>query len=400
MSLSTGVRRTFFAFWGNGFYRKEPKVEIATLAKIIGRESCYNVTQRSFRALMTQATWSITDETRKLMALWPDIVRDLTETDDTLDIPEAIKWLEKVLQYNVPKGRQMRALTLVNTYQMLVPPNQLTEENLRLARILGWCLEMNEAHLLVLDDIYDKSLMRRKEPCWYLHNDIGLTAVNDALMIQNAMYHLLDTHFKEKDYYVKLMDVFQEINRKETLGQCLDLLSTNSGKKLDLDLFTMDRYNAIVKYKTAYFMYILPFSLAMHLAGTRNLEKYKEAILFDMGRLYQIQDDFLDSYGDLEARGKISNDIEEGKCTWLIVVALQRATAKQRQILEECYGSKDPEKVKLVKCLYDDIGLPNIYSTYEKETYNQLTTRIQQISHDILQDLFLDLLNRMYRRVF
>lgn len=48
------------------------------------------------------------------------------------------------------------------------------------------------------------------------------------------------------------------------MGQTLDLLSTQFGQKPKLELFTMDQYNAIVKYKTAYYSFVMPVSLAMY----------------------------------------------------------------------------------------------------------------------------------------
>ncbi|KMQ95445.1 farnesyl pyrophosphate synthetase [Lasius niger] len=185
------------------------------------------------------------------------------------------------------------------------------------------------------------------------------------------------------------------------MGQSLDLLSTNFGKKPKLDLFTMDRYNSIVKYKCSYYTFILPITVAMHFAGIKDLEMLRQTktILFEMGHFFQVQDDYLGCYGKPEVIGKDNTDIEEGKCTWLIVVALQRATPEQRKILEECYGLSDPEKVQCVRQLYNDLGLPNTYSIYEEETYNLLNTHIQQISRGLPHDLFLRLLDKIYRRV-
>ena len=62
------------------------------------------------------------------------------------------------------------------------------------------------------------------------------------------------------------MEYFQH-EYKTAMGQALDLLSTNFGKKPNLDLFTMDRYNAIVKYKTAYYTFVMPVSLAMYMVS-------------------------------------------------------------------------------------------------------------------------------------
>lgn len=46
---------------------------------------------------MVQTNWtSSKDESREMMALWPDIVRDLTEAGRHLEIPDATKWMAKV----------------------------------------------------------------------------------------------------------------------------------------------------------------------------------------------------------------------------------------------------------------------------------------------------------------
>ncbi|XP_012233768.1 farnesyl pyrophosphate synthase isoform X2 [Linepithema humile] len=340
------------------------------------------------------------DESREMMAVWPDIVRDLTEPARNSDISNLAKWLTKVLQYNVPGGKKTRGLSLVYAYKMLAPSDQLTEENIRLARILGWCVELLQSFFLVLDDIQDRSLLRRNQPCWYLHNDLGLAAINDAVLIEKSMYYLLQKHFKGRECYIDLLETFQDMGLKTIMGQALDLLSTNFGKKLNLDLFTMDRYNSIVKYKTAYYSFILPVTAAMHLARIKDPEMFRQTrtILLEMGHFFQVQDDYLGCYGNSEVIGKDSTDIEEGKCTWLVVVALQRVTPEQRKILDECYGSSDKEKVRRVMQLYNDLGLPNTYSIYEEETYNLLNTHIQQISRGLPHSLFLKLLEKIYRR--
>jgi geranylgeranyl pyrophosphate synthase len=48
----------------------------------------------------------------------------------------------------------------------------------------------------------------------------------------------------------------------------------------------------------------------------------------------QIQDDYLDAFGDPEVIGKIGTDVEDNKCSWLVVQALERATPEQRAVIE------------------------------------------------------------------
>lgn len=71
-------------------------------------------------------------------------------------------------------------------------------------------------------------------------------------------------------------------------------------------------------------------------AGIDDPELHRQAktILLEMGHFYQVQDDYLDCFGDPEAMGKSGTDIQDGKCSWLAVVALQRINKEQRKTME------------------------------------------------------------------
>ena len=92
-------------------------------------------------------------------------------------------------------------------------------------------------------------------------------------------------------------------------------------------------------------MYTKNFYIHYHLkyyyllkAGIRDKELHRQAetILLEMGRFFQIQDDFIDCFGDPKVTGKEGTDIIDGKCSWTAVVALQRANPDQRKIMEVC----------------------------------------------------------------
>jgi geranylgeranyl pyrophosphate synthase len=66
--------------------------------------------------------------------------------------------------------------------------------------------------------------------------------------------------------------------------------------------------------------------------------------------LYCLQDDYLDCYGAPEVIGKIGTDIEDNKCSWLVVQALERVTPEQRLILEQNYGKRNADNVRILFC--------------------------------------------------
>ncbi|XP_017148723.1 farnesyl pyrophosphate synthase [Drosophila miranda] len=336
------------------------------------------------------------DESRDFMAVFPDLVRDITTVTKTYNCNDAAKWFAKALQYNVPRGKKNRGILTVLTYKNLVPAEDLTPENIKLAQYLGWCVEMLQSFFIISDDVMDNSTTRRGQPCWHKVENVGLTAINDALMIENAMYAILKMHFSHLDCYVALMELFHEITYITTCGQSLDQLNSHRS----VSEFTMDNYKAIVDNKTAYYSFYLPFAVALHLAGYKDAEAFRQSktILLEMGHFFQVQDDFLDCFGNPEVTGKIGTDIQDNKCSWLAVVAMQRANAEQKKIMVDCYGNNDPVKVERVKELYKEIGLPTTFATFEEESYNMIKTHIQQTSRGVPHQTFLQILNKIYQR--
>jgi farnesyl diphosphate synthase len=277
----------------------------------------------------------------------------------------------------------------------------LSKEQYFQAATLGWMTELLQAFFLVSDDIMDSSITRRGSPCWYRQPNVGMVAINDAFMLESAIYVLLKKYFRSHKSYVDLIELFHEITFQTELGQTCDLL-TAPEDKVDLDNFSMEKYQFIVIYKTAYYSFYLPVALALHQAGLATPKNLKQAenILIPLGEYFQIQDDYLDNFGKPEHIGKIGTDIMDNKCSWLVNQALQRATPEQRKVLEENYGHKDKAKEMAVKKLYDEMGLEQIYKDYEEKRVTEIRELIATVdeSEGLKKTVFESFLGKIYKR--
>jgi farnesyl diphosphate synthase len=187
--------------------------------------------------------------------------------------------------------------------------------------------------------------------------------------------------------------------QKTEVGQLLDLTSQPMGQPADLERFTLQRYQQIVKYKTAYYTFYLPVAMGMITSGLASPEAFAtaERICCSMGEYFQIQDDYLDCYGKPEVIGKIGTDIQDNKCSWLVVQALDRATPAQRKVLMENYGKWDDKKVQRVKDLYVEMGIEKIFHDYEEASYAEIQRELDALTV-MPRDVFELLLKKIYKR--
>merc|ERR1719198_1130355 len=213
---------------------------------------------------------------------------------------------------------------------------------------------------LVMDDIMDASETRRGQECWYKLPDVQLNAINDGLLLEAHIYVILKKYFgDEPTLYIALMDLLHETTHQTALGQFLDL-TTSEPNKVDFSRFSLSVYSDIVIYKTAFYSFYLPCALGMRLAGVTDQALYEKAkgICMNIGHLFQVQDDYLDCYGDPDRIGKIGTDIRDNKCGWLINTALGICTPAQKRELENNYAKgKDARAEKKVKEIFAKLDL-------------------------------------------
>lgn len=280
---------------------------------------------------------------------------------------------------------------------------QLGETELKQLTALGWTIEWMQASFLVADDMMDSSITRRGHPCWYLVEEVGNAAVNDSLILLTQMELILDDYLGEHKQYSKMRRMLLETTYQTELGQLLDLTTQPPGAtEVDLNLYTIERYKKIVKYKTAFYSFAAPVALGMYFADITNeaLHLKVRDVCLIMGEYFQIQDDVLDCYGLPEVIGKIGTDIEDAKCSWLVVQALNAATEEQKILLKNNYGKKDHACVQRVKELFVELKLQAVFDEYETRVVSEINEKIAELGKidKRVEDICEGLLKKIYKR--
>lgn len=327
------------------------------------------------------------EDNRDFMSFYPRILQDLTDAVKVYDETVLVHWMKKMLDHNLIGGKLHRGVTTVQAYKTLCQPSP---NDLQLANYLGWCVEMLHSSFIILDDIIDKGEIRRGHLCWYKMPGVNLSAANDAVVIENAAYFILKKYFREKSYYVDVLELFHESTLIATIGQTLDMQMSQR----DVQTFTKELYQQQTYGKTSHLLLNLPFLLAMRMADISDPELTDQfkPIFRQIGALKQINNDYSDCFGNEPEKN--GTDIQDNKCSWLAITFLERATDQQKRIFIDNYGQRDVTKVNNVKQLYIEIGMEDIYKRYEEQSIQSILTEIEQLPTINLRRLMYRLMDR------
>lgn len=330
----------------------------------------------------------------------PGILDNLITSPKISQIPEISSWIKKVLEYNLSGGKHSRGLITMCAYEMMEKPENITTEYLNLAKVLGWCIEMLQGYFCMVDDVMDGSSTRRGVPCWYRMPNVGMGALNDSILMKSCISETLEKYFLNTPHFVDLIRLFHEATLYTSMGQHIDYTLAHRTKQ-DFSQFTIDRYDLLVKHKTSYYTFRLPVLLGLTLVKDVDKRMYDtvDDISFKLGKLFQMQDDYIDCFGDSAITGKIGTDIQEGKCSWLAVSFLKLCNESQKERFIKHYGSKDPEHVADVKQMYVDLRLPELYKQTETEIYDNIVMIVNTLSLETAPKFYYQIIDTVYKRI-
>lgn len=224
--------------------------------------------------------------------------------------------------------------------------NELYDEISEDAWHVGTAIELFHNFTLIHDDIMDKAPLRRgKETVHHKYGENTAILAGDVMLV--AAYEELNKI--NLNFLRPILTLFNRTAKEVCEGQQMDM---DFEKKKTVPL---SDYICMIELKTSVALAAsLQTGSILGGAGERN-----QHLLYDFGKklgiAFQVQDDYLDAFGDPEKFGKQpGGDILANKKTFLLIHALEMAGTGARKELEALLHGNDQRKVEKVQQIFRD----------------------------------------------
>lgn len=220
-------------------------------------------------------------------------------------------------------------------------------------KALGAALAIEVFHnfSLVHDDIMDGAPLRRGQEAVHKKWDVNTGILSgDAMLISS--YRFLEQY--DGDIFKDLVKLLTKTGIEVCEGQQYDVDFETR------DNVTIPEYFKMIKYKTAVLVG-MALKMGAVIAGA---DRVSQDTIYDygenLGMAFQLQDDYLDAFGDPKTFGKqVGGDIIENKKTFLYLKARELASPRQLQELDHLFSitPQDPkDKIDAVKGVFLESG--------------------------------------------
>ena len=284
-------------------------------------------------------------------------------------------------------GKRMRPVLTLMT-------SEIFDSDFKKSLNAALSIEVFHNFSLVHDDIMDDAPLRRGKETVHEKWDINTGILSgDAMLIM--AYQLFEV------YDNKTFRALAKLFSKTALEVC-------EGQQYDVDFetrndVTISEYLKMIEYKTAV---LVGAAMKMGAIVAEANEKDQESIYEfgkNLGIAFQLQDDYLDAFGDPKTFGKqVGGDIIENKKTYLYINALKLSNAEERLQLQHLFSitpDQPEDKIEIVKQRFIDSGATQAtkeaIQTYTQKAFGVLDSlNISEDKKLLLKQFGAQLMNR------
>lgn len=281
------------------------------------------------------------------MKTFTQVLEQLNTALAEVQYPDKPEGLYEPIRYILSLGgKRIRPVLLLMAYE-------LYRDDITKVMPAAISIETYHNYTLLHDDLMDCASVRRGKPTVHkVWNANTAILSGDSMMVLAYRYMIEASAACEKNVLPLFTDTALEIGE----GQQYDM---NFENRTDV---TEAEYIEMIRLKTSVLL-ACALKIGAMLAGAPesdadDLYRFGECI----GLAFQLQDDYLDVYGDPVVFGKkIGGDILCNKKTYMLINAYRLANDEQRAALEYWLAQSDDapeEKIKGVTELYTELGIP------------------------------------------
>ena len=317
-----------------------------------------------------------------------ELLRMVNDTIDSLPYDRKPAALYDPIRYVLSLGgKRLRPVLMLMAYNMYKDDVQ----NILMPAI---AIETYHNFTLLHDDLMDRAEVRRGKPCVHKKWNDNAAILSGDNMLVLAFHRMIQCNEK---YMPTVLRLFTET-----------ALEIDEGQQYDIDFedrsdVTEAEYIEMIRLKTSVLLACaLKIGAVLGGASERDADALYE-FGEKLGLAFQLQDDYLDVYGDFKTFGKqIGGDIMCNKKTYMLINAQLLANKEQAQELNMWLNKENPvreEKVAAVTRLYDEIGVPQLVRDKINQYYQEAAQAIARVSLPqertaILWDYAQSMLNR------
>lgn len=305
------------------------------------------------------------------MANIPQLLRKIEDALQNVPYPQQPVGLYEPIEYVLEAGgKRIRPMLTLLCYQ-------LYRDDVEQALPVALGLETYHNHTLLHDDLMDHADMRRGRPTVHCRWNANTAILSGDTMLIMAFQHL------QKAPKAHAADILQLATTT--------MLDVCEGQQYDVNFetrtdVTVEEYVEMIRLKTSVLLACAAGAGALAAGASTDEATLLYSFAERIGLAFQLQDDYLDVYGDPAVFGKnIGGDILCGKKTFLLTNALQRSNDEQREQLLQLLENKtiaNNEKIAAVTDIYNTLNIPALCQTTIEKFYSEAKELLAQVEAD------------------
>ncbi|WP_342329033.1 polyprenyl synthetase family protein [Pedobacter sp. FW305-3-2-15-E-R2A2] len=285
------------------------------------------------------------------MLSFSEIFESYQAQTDSITFPAQPENLyESIAYFMCASGKKIRPV-------LCLMSNELFNEIHTDAYLVANAVELFHNFSLIHDDIMDHSILRRGRPTLHLkYGENTAILAGDMLLIHAYMQlNRINSAYREQ-----ITHLFSEMACRICEGQQMDI----DFEDREIETLKYEDYLRMITFKTS----VLLGTAAQigAIIGSANTQQQNDIYDFgeNIGIAFQIQDDFLDAFGDVSITGKqVGSDILENKKTAVLLKAFELADPFQKKELKAAMQLRGEDRIHTVIDLYKKLKVNEWAST-------------------------------------